>query len=74
MQYEKLKEADEMKSEFINVAAHELRTPIQPILSLVDLIRSDMKGSHTRRIIRHYLEKCKKITTTYGQHTGCYQN
>jgi len=34
VQYEKLKEADEMKSEFINVAAHELRTPIQPLLGI----------------------------------------
>ncbi|HXP49860.1 MAG TPA: histidine kinase dimerization/phospho-acceptor domain-containing protein, partial [Bacteroidia bacterium] len=31
---------DKMQQEFINVAAHELRTPIQPILSVVGLIRS----------------------------------
>jgi signal transduction histidine kinase len=29
-----------MKSEFINIAAHELRTPIQPILGLADILRS----------------------------------
>jgi signal transduction histidine kinase len=29
-----------MKNEFINVAAHELRTPIQPILGLSQLLRS----------------------------------
>ena len=40
VQYKKLKEADEMKSEFINIAAHELRTPIQPILGLADILRS----------------------------------
>ena len=40
LQYKKLKEADEMKSEFINIAAHELRTPIQPILGLADILRS----------------------------------
>jgi hypothetical protein len=37
--YQKLKEADKMKDEFINVAAHELRTPIQPILGLADVLR-----------------------------------
>ncbi len=28
-----------MQEEFINVAAHELRTPIQPILGLTELLR-----------------------------------
>jgi signal transduction histidine kinase len=37
--YQKLKEADKIKDEFINVAAHELRTPIQPILGLADVLR-----------------------------------
>ncbi|PWU79968.1 MAG: hypothetical protein DLM72_14555, partial [Candidatus Nitrosopolaris wilkensis] len=29
-----------IKDEFINIAAHELRTPIQPILGLADILRS----------------------------------
>ena len=37
---EKLKMHDKMQKEFINVAAHELRTPIQPILGLLGLLRS----------------------------------
>jgi signal transduction histidine kinase len=38
-QYDKLKESDKMKDEFVNIAAHELRTPIQPILGLSEIIR-----------------------------------
>ena len=38
-QYERLKESDKMKDEFVNIAAHELRTPIQPILGLSEIIR-----------------------------------
>jgi two-component system, OmpR family, sensor histidine kinase VicK len=38
--YEQLKIHDKMQQEFINVAAHELRTPIQPILGLADILRS----------------------------------
>src|SRR5215211_5085951 len=42
-EYERLKEVQKMKDEFINVAAHELRTPIQPILGLSELVRSKLK-------------------------------
>jgi signal transduction histidine kinase len=35
---EQLKERDLMQNEFINIAAHEMRTPIQPILGLSDII------------------------------------
>jgi signal transduction histidine kinase len=37
---EELKQKDRLKDEFINVAAHELRTPIQPILGLSEVLRS----------------------------------
>jgi two-component system, OmpR family, sensor histidine kinase VicK len=39
-EYERQKEADKIKDEFINIAAHELRTPIQPILGLSQLLYS----------------------------------
>ena len=37
---EQLKYKDQLKDQFINIAAHELRTPIQPILGLTEVIRS----------------------------------
>jgi signal transduction histidine kinase len=37
---EKLKLHDKMQEEFINIAAHELRTPIQPIITLSEVLRS----------------------------------
>jgi signal transduction histidine kinase len=37
-----LKEADRIKDEFINVAAHELRTPIQPILTYDELAQEGL--------------------------------
>jgi two-component system, OmpR family, sensor histidine kinase VicK len=45
--YEKLKINDKMQKEFINIAAHELRTPIQPILSLSQILQSDI-GNNTK--------------------------
>jgi signal transduction histidine kinase len=41
---EKLMLHDKMQQEFINVAAHELRTPIQPILSLTQILHSPGRG------------------------------
>ena len=43
--YEQLKINDKMQREFINVAAHELRTPIQPILSLSQILQSDISNN-----------------------------
>ncbi len=45
LQYNKLKEMDKMKDEFINVAAHELRTPIQPIIGLSEVLRSKLRNN-----------------------------
>ncbi len=42
---EQLKIHDKMQKEFINIAAHELRTPIQPIIGLSEVLRSK-KGSY----------------------------
>jgi two-component system, OmpR family, sensor histidine kinase VicK len=38
--HEQLKVHDKIQNEFINVAAHELRTPIQPILGLTAVLHS----------------------------------
>ena len=45
--YERARESDRAKDEFVNIAAHELRNPIMPILSGADLIQdaiADLKG------------------------------
>ncbi|HEX5891640.1 MAG TPA: ATP-binding protein [Nitrososphaeraceae archaeon] len=55
-QYDKLKESDKMKKEFINVAAHELRTPILPILAISQVIRpkvDDKQREYIDIIIRN---------------------
>jgi len=44
---EELKLKDRLKDEFINVAAHELRTPIQPILGLCEILRSKIRKGST---------------------------
>ena len=41
---EQLRYRDKLKDEFINVAAHELRTPIQPILGLTEYLHFSKVG------------------------------
>ena len=43
--YEKLKEHDKMQKEFINIAAHELRTPTQSILGYAEILKMDSERS-----------------------------
>jgi signal transduction histidine kinase len=59
-QYEKLKESDKMKDEFINVAAHELRTPIQPILSLTEVLRSKVSDTKQQELLDVILRNSKR--------------
>jgi two-component system, OmpR family, sensor histidine kinase VicK len=42
--YEKLMDNEKMQKEFINIAAHELRTPIVPILNLSELLYYNANG------------------------------
>jgi two-component system, OmpR family, sensor histidine kinase VicK len=46
--YEELKRNEKMQKEFINTAAHELRTPVQPILGMAELIELSFEGGKTR--------------------------
>ena len=53
---EQLKYKDQLKDQFINIAAHELRTPIQPILGLTEVIRSRNAASATHKQDEEFLE------------------
>jgi signal transduction histidine kinase len=44
--HEQLKMHDKLQKEFIDVAAHELRTPIQPILGLSQVLQSKIKNNN----------------------------
>jgi signal transduction histidine kinase len=58
---EQLKYQGEMQKEFINVAAHELRTPIQPILALADILRSKIKDKEQVELLDVILRNVKRF-------------
>jgi len=39
-----------MQQEFINIAAHELRNPVQPILGLTEILRSKIRAEKEEEI------------------------
>src|SRR5215471_19397519 len=52
---EELKIRDKVQTEFIHIAAHELRNPIQPIVGLAESLRSKKKDIASTNIYDEYL-------------------
>jgi two-component system, OmpR family, sensor histidine kinase VicK len=61
LQYEKLKEADQMKNQFIDVAAHELRTPVQPIIGLSEVLHSTINDTKQRELLDVIVRNAKRL-------------
>ena len=61
---ESLKTKDEAQKQFINIAAHELRTPIQPILNAISLLQSANLGQQKQN---QYIDIIKRNTEKLGR-------
>lgn len=57
---EQLLNNDKMQREFINVAAHELRTPVQPLLGVAELIKESMNGKDKGEITKEELNMLER--------------
>ena len=58
---EQLKIQGKLQKEFINIAAHELRTPIQPILVLSEVLHSKEEDEEKRRLMDIILRNAKRL-------------
>lgn len=56
-----LKYHDKLQEEFVNTAAHELRTPIQPILGLSEHLRSGTSDPKQRHLLDVIFRNAKKL-------------
>ena len=70
---EQLRERDRMQNEFINIAAHEMRTPIQPILGLSDIILQRilsiaklLQREEEEKVVYEQLQDSSSIPTRYN--------
>ncbi|MFL6456583.1 MAG: ATP-binding protein [Nitrososphaeraceae archaeon] len=59
--YEQLKRHDKMQKEFINIAAHELRTPIQPIIGLSEVVLANTKDTEQARLLEVINRNAKRL-------------
>jgi two-component system, OmpR family, sensor histidine kinase VicK len=60
-EFERLKEVQKMKDDFINIAAHELRTPIQPILGLSEVLQSKIKDIKQLELFSIIIKNAKRL-------------
>jgi signal transduction histidine kinase len=59
--YEQLKTHSKMQQEFINIAAHELRTPIQPIIGLTEMLRSRLTDVKQLELLDATIRNAKRL-------------
>ncbi len=60
---EQLTVHDKLQREFINIAAHELRTPLQPILGLSQILESKFGGrSEEMKVIARNARRLERLT------------
>jgi two-component system, OmpR family, sensor histidine kinase VicK len=59
--YQQLKSHDKMQKEFMDIAAHELRTPIQPILGLAQVLKDQISDSTQIRFLDVILRNAKRL-------------
>ena len=59
--YEQLKAYSIAQKEFINIAAHELRTPIQPILGLSEVLHDKIKDTKQMQLLDAIIRNAKRL-------------
>jgi signal transduction histidine kinase len=59
---EQLETHDKMQKEFVNIAAHELRTPVQPILGMAEILEGEFGSRDDIRIITRNARRLERLT------------
>jgi len=59
--YKQLKLNERMHKEFINTAAHELRTPIQPILGAADILKNNTPSSREKELVEIVSRNARRL-------------
>ncbi|HEY0579552.1 MAG TPA: HAMP domain-containing sensor histidine kinase, partial [Candidatus Nitrosocosmicus sp.] len=63
--YEKIQRHDKMQKEFIDIAAHELRTPLQPIIGITTILKNEIQNKRHKELLDvafRNTERLKKLS------------
>ena len=63
---DQLRQNDKLQKEFINMAAHELRTPIQPILGLTDVLLDKVSDPHQSQLLEVIMRNARRLQRLSG--------
>ena len=61
-----LRQNDKLQKEFINMAAHELRTHIQPILGLTDVLLDKASDPHQSQLLEVIMRNARRLQRLSG--------
>ncbi len=64
--YEKLKELDKMKTDFLNVAYHEMLTPLTPIVGYTNLLEQSELTEKQKNYVRIIEESTSQLNELIG--------
>jgi two-component system, OmpR family, sensor histidine kinase VicK len=59
--FEKMKQVEILEKDFINIAAHELRNPIQPIIGFSELLYSKIQDQEQRRLLDEVILNARRL-------------
>lgn len=59
--YNRLKIHDKMQQEFIDVVAHELRTPVQPMIGLTEYVKNNLDNKKQKELLEIVIDSAQKL-------------
>ena len=59
--YNRLKIHDKMQREFIDIVAHELRTPVQPMIGLTEYVKNNLDNKKQKELLEIVIASAQKL-------------
>jgi two-component system, OmpR family, sensor histidine kinase VicK len=63
--YKQIQSHDSMQKEFINIAAHELRTPLQPMIGITTILKNEIQSERHREFLEILIRNIQRLKILY---------